>query len=369
MARNNIFAEYLFALTDYVDGLLRSGSATTAGGVATSQANKMFDTAPAGKEKAEQDTAKGITEQWGDELFGHAVDMMMDPKYRKANEERDRDDLKQMRLIDGKRKQKEEVDNMVSLLENEIESISYRNLQSVKTVAKLNTVWEEMKKAKVSRTRLYEWVKNQIKVYTLGYGMKDYYIPWSVGGVYRSIDELKSQLTRILEIVHVRPELLISRPALPTVSDLSVFGESTKEVVDIHAQLVSTARDSMKDLANEYGIHLSIPWQHVQPVTFPKAFTALQQKFKRGVKFSDDGVEYVCLGLEYSEDMQDYAMYYFCGEDVPTSYSDAEHSYFEDIVTRKTHTLGINNWENLQIEGDEQQQPEREAQEQEEGQN
>ena len=64
--------------------------------------------------------------------------------------------------------------------------------------------------------------------------------------------------------------------------------------------------------------------------------TELQSMFKRGARFSDEGVDYVSAGLSYDTESKDYILYYFEATEAPTHITDkcVEHSYFKDTSRR-----------------------------------
>ena len=71
--------------------------------------------------------------------------------------------------------------------------------------------------------------------------------------------------------------------------------------------------------------------------------TELQSMFKRGAKFSDEGIDYVLAGLSYDTESKDYILYYIEATEAPIHITDkcVEHSYFKYTNRRGNVVQGL----------------------------
>ena len=99
------------------------------------------------------------------------------------------------------------------------------------------------------------------------------------------------------------------------------------------------------EIDKTYGIELLFSWDSVPRSYWDVPLTELQSMFKRGAKFSDEGIDYVSAGLSYDTESKDYILYYFEATEEAlihiTEDKCVEQSYFKDTNRRGNVVQGL----------------------------
>ena len=66
--------------------------------------------------------------------------------------------------------------------------------------------------------------------------------------------------------------------------------------------------------------------------TWPRALSEQERGLKRGLKFEDEGGEWVIEGIDYDEDKGWIAYYYDAGQETPAKLSDCEFSSVGEVL-------------------------------------
>ena len=149
-------------------------------------------------------------------------------------------------------------------------------------------------------------------------------------------EELKATLEAVLEGEKDKPlqgRLEVEASALQS-AKLPVLGaESSKQAQQLDSELQERIGNNAATSAEAAFIpRAARPWDVVCLRTWPRALSEQERGLKRGLKFKDEGEEWVIEGIDYDEDKGWVVYYYSAEQEAPAKLSDCEFSSVSEVL-------------------------------------
>ena len=115
---------------------------------------------------------------------------------------------------------------------------------------------------------------------------------------------------------------------------LPVLGaESSKQAQQLDSELQERiGNDAATSAEAAFIPRAARPWDVVCLRTWPRALSEQERGLKRGLKFKDEGEEWVIEGIDYDEDKGWVVYYYSAEQEAPAKLSDCEFSSVSEVL-------------------------------------
>ena len=218
-------------------------------------------------------------------------------------------------------------------LENSLkEQAQYRVLERISSKEELESVLARPEmKTKVAKEEL---LKHQLLVRYSGFKS----VPkksWSCAADGRkgTPEELQETFEEVLEGEKTKPltgrlEVQFEAPKQKVLGD-----EPTHQCQQLNEEMKLKAAANIESSAEAaYLPRAAREWRGVGLREWPRSLTDDERKLKRGLKYTEDGDEWVVEGIDYCEDAGWMAYYYSATEEAPATLGDCEWSSLREVV-------------------------------------
>ena len=327
---NTKLSESVFGLVDWVYRRGLNFKMSNCNGAVMAKHNKLFESVPAFWDGDHTEACIAVVKKNKGMFKAQAEEQEL------AQEEAE---AERLRLKEAKLRAK--------LLKEQQEVISYfnmRSLRALKTPSQLDAILKTLK----SDAAKVQFLKQVINMWVIGLGEARFTAPFSsttdktVGKVADLTTRLKTIL-RAYKVIPTTPPLWKAKQgSSPEDFGLRATGEYDILVAK-HQATVHDMTARVLEIDKTYGIELLFSWDSVPRSYWDVPLTELQSMFKRGAKFSDEGIDYVLAGLSYDTESKDYILYYIEATEAPIHITDkcVEHSYFKYTNRRGNVVQGL----------------------------
>jgi hypothetical protein len=192
----------------------------------------------------------------------------------------------------------------------------YHHLQRIQSKEELHQVLSSADYFPVERrkSRRKLLLTTLVKALTIGFGMTEHVQPFSSKKDPRvgTEEELIERLENLLDVVNRDKSILRRGPQLLhyDIEEIEGFEDMNDAVTELNKLRRNKFSDDVCDLAGLYSPTLKRPWIDVGLATW-KPFTSLQAECRTHRIFvEDDGKQYMCDGIEWIHQENDYIMYF-----------------------------------------------------------
>jgi hypothetical protein len=375
LLRTNIqLAEAPFGLIDRLYHVLGpSTKIYTLNGIANAKANGTYSTGtlamkPLKMGKVRPQKPKAIKERFCIEVVDSVFKMVMIDKNFKAFDKQCNEDRNVQLTTSVARKADVRAANWAKLVRKQQDITAYHDLQRVETIDELARILF-LDVFLQSEAKALEFVKNQIKIYVLGYCLTQFKVPFSKKGdaSVGTLADLTAKLKIIIEKVRQEPQLLGGHvPNLYTSRDSDYNAECTKQCElykRMKAEELATSSDQQH---TRYAVRIQMPWSLVRTQKWPLPIPVSQEKLVVNSVFVARNIVldtvrmYRVVGWMWSPSRNDYRIYYYAIDSVDDGDADApvvtldalriDYTYAAEFQTVFSSVNSINAPEKVQEE-------------------